>query len=232
MNRPLAITAALALTIFASAASQAAEPAAMSETARMNYALGYQLGRDLAGTEIQPEVLLEGIGDGRKGAPPKLDPQELEAALAALEKRINEQRQKEQAAVAQKAAAAGTAFMASNALAAGVKTTASGLQYKVTKEGAGRSPTAQDTVTVHYRGTLVDGTEFDSSHKRGQPATFPVSGVIPGWTEALQLMKEGAQWQLVIPPNLAYGDRGPLAGQVLVFDVELISVGPAAPAGQ
>jgi FKBP-type peptidyl-prolyl cis-trans isomerase FklB len=232
MNRPLVTTAALALTFLAGAASQAAEPAAMSETARMNYALGYQLGRDLAGTEIQPEVLLEGIGDGRKGAPPKLNPQELEAALAALEKRINEQRQKEQAAVAQKAAAAGTAFLASNALAAGVKTTASGLQYKVAKEGTGRSPTANDTVTVHYRGTLVDGTEFDSSHKRGQPATFPVSGVIPGWTEALQLMKEGAQWQLVIPSNLAYGDRGPLAGQVLVFDVELISVAPAAATGQ
>ena len=134
--------------------------------------------------------------------------------------------------MAQRAAAAGSAYLAENALAAGVKTTASGLQYRVVKEGTGRAPTATDTVTVHYRGTLVDGTEFDSSHKRGQPATFPVSGVIPGWTEALQMMKEGAQWQLAIPPNLAYGDRGPLAGQVLVFDVELISVAPGAPAGQ
>jgi FKBP-type peptidyl-prolyl cis-trans isomerase FklB len=87
-------------------------------------------------------------------------------------------------------------------------------------------------VTVHYRGTLVDGTEFDSSYKRGQPATFPVSGVIPGWTEALQMMKEGAQWKLAIPANLAYGDRGPLAGQVLLFDVELISAAPGAPAGR
>jgi len=101
------------------------------------------------------------------------------------------------------------------------------------RQGRDRAhPDRSDTVTVHYRGTLVDGTEFDSSFKRGQPATFPVSGVIPGWTEALQMMKEGAQWKIAVPPNLAYGDRGPLAGQVLVFDVELISTAPGAPAGQ
>ena len=101
-------------------------------------------------------------------------------------------------------------------------TTASGLQYKVLKPGTGRSPKPTDTVTVHYRGTLVDGQEFDSSHKRGQPATFPVAGVIPGWTEALQLMKVGTKAQLVIPPELAYGSNGPLANQVLLFDVELL----------
>jgi FKBP-type peptidyl-prolyl cis-trans isomerase FklB len=232
MNRPFVTTAAFVLTLLAGTATQAAEPAAMSETARMNYALGYQLGRDLAGTDFQSEALLSGIADGQKGTQPKLSPQEMEAALKALEQRISEQRGKEQAAAAQKAAAAGSAYLAENALAAGVKTTASGLQYKVVKEGTGRSPTASDTVTVHYRGTLVDGTEFDSSYKRGQPATFPVSGVIPGWTEALQLMNEGAQWKLAIPANLAYGDRGPLAGQVLLFDVELISAAPAAPAGK
>jgi FKBP-type peptidyl-prolyl cis-trans isomerase FklB len=240
MNRALASACSLALGLLAGPASLAAEPAAAAtapvaapvDASRMNYALGYQLGRDLSGTEFQSEALLEGIGDGRKGAPPKLNPQEMEAALAALEQRINEQRAKEQAAAAQKAAAAGSAFLAENALAAGVKTTASGLQYRIVKEGAGASPTAGDTVTVHYRGTLVDGTEFDSSRKRGQPATFPVSGVIAGWTEALQMMKPGAQWQLVIPPQLAYGDRGPLAGQVLLFDVELLGVTPGTPAAK
>ena len=109
-----------------------------------------------------------------------------------------------------------------------MKTLPSGLQYKVIATGTGKSPTASDTVTTNYKGTLIDGTEFDSSYKRGQPATFPVTGVIPGWTEALQLMKEGAKWQLFIPPNLAYGERG--AGReigpnaTLVFEVELISV--------
>jgi FKBP-type peptidyl-prolyl cis-trans isomerase FklB len=152
----------------------------------------------------------------------------MQAALTLLESRINEQRAKEQAAAAQKAAAAGAAYLAENAKREGVKTTASGLQYRIVKEGSGRTPTLADTVTVHYRGTLVDGSEFDSSYKRGQPATFQVGGVIAGWTEALQLMKEGAQWQLVIPPGLAYGDRGPLAGQVLIFDVELMSATAAA----
>jgi FKBP-type peptidyl-prolyl cis-trans isomerase FklB len=152
----------------------------------------------------------------------------MQAAMAALEQRINEQRTKQQAAARQKAAADGTAYLAANAKREGVTTTASGLQYKVVKAGTGRKPTANDTVTVHYRGTLVDGTEFDSSYKRGQPASFPVSGVIAGWTEALQLMQEGAQYQLAIPNSLAYGDRGPLAGQVLLFDVELIKVEPGA----
>ena len=101
-------------------------------------------------------------------------------------------------------------------------TTASGLQYQILTAGTGKTPAAGDTVTVHYKGTLVDGTEFDSSYKRGQPASFPVNGVIPGWTEALQLMKVGSKAQLVIPPELAYGSNGPLANQVLLFDVELL----------
>jgi FKBP-type peptidyl-prolyl cis-trans isomerase len=106
-----------------------------------------------------------------------------------------------------------------------VKTTASGLQYKIITQGTGKKPTATDTVTVNYRGTLVDGKEFDSSYSRGQPATFPLNGVIPGWTEGVQLMNEGGKAQFVIPANLAYAGQGPLANQVLVFDVELIKVG-------
>ena len=229
MNR-VHVAAGLAMSLLLGVATaRAAEPAApMDDTAKMSYALGYQLGRDLSGTDLRSESLLKGLEDGRSGAAPKLDKTEMETALTALEQRINEQRAKAQAAAAQKAAADGAAYLAANAKREGVKTTASGLQYKVVTAGSGRSPTATDTVTVHYRGTLVDGTEFDSSYQRGQPATFPVKGVIAGWTEALQLMKEGAKWQLAIPPALAYGDRGPLAGQVLLFDVELISATAAA----
>ena len=108
-------------------------------------------------------------------------------------------------------------------------TTKSGLQYRIVKPGTGRKPMAEDTVTVNYRGTLIDGAEFDSSYSRGQPATFPLNGVIAGWTEGLQQVQEGGTIELVIPPALAYGDKGPLANQVLVFQVELIRIGaPAA----
>jgi FKBP-type peptidyl-prolyl cis-trans isomerase FklB len=214
------------------ATTPAAAPAAMDDAAKMNYALGYQLGRDLVGTEVRSDSLLKGIEDGRAGTQPKLSQADMESSLSALQKRIGEQRAKENAAIAQKVAAAGTAYLADNAKKPGVVTTKSGLQYKIVTPGTGRIPAAGDTVTVNYRGTLVDGTEFDSSYKRGQPATFPVGGVIPGWTEALQLMKEGTKFQLVIPPSLAYGDKGPLANQVLVFDVELLKVATGTPAAK
>jgi len=122
----------------------------------------------------------------------------------------------------------GEIFLEANKKKEGVQTLPSGLQYKVLKAGAGKKPTTTDTVTVHYRGTLIDGKEFDSSYQRGKPATFPVNGVIPGWTEALALMEEGAKWELFIPSNLAYGERG--AGReigpnaTLIFEVELISI--------
>ncbi|NBP69892.1 MAG: FKBP-type peptidyl-prolyl cis-trans isomerase [Cytophagia bacterium] len=129
---------------------------------------------------------------------------------------------------AEKAKAAGQQFLAENKTKEGVITTASGLQYKVLQQGSGKQPTAQDRVTVHYTGTLIDGTPFDSSIKRGQPATFGVSGVIRGWTEALQLMKEGDKWMLYIPYDLAYGERGSGAQippySTLLFEVELIKV--------
>jgi FKBP-type peptidyl-prolyl cis-trans isomerase FklB len=122
----------------------------------------------------------------------------------------------------------GEAFLAENKKKEGVITLPSGLQYKVIKAGSGNKPKATDTVSVHYQGTLVNGTEFDSSYRRGQPVSFPVNGVIPGWTEALQLMEAGAKWQIVIPSNLAYGDRGagPQIGPnaTLIFEIELISI--------
>jgi FKBP-type peptidyl-prolyl cis-trans isomerase FklB len=146
--------------------------------------------------------------------------------MAQFEKDM-EQKQKE---LGEKNKTEGTKFLEENKKKPGVKTTASGLQYKVEKEGTGPQPKGTDMVTVNYRGTLIDGTEFDSSYKRGQPATFPVNGVIKGWTEALQLMKKGAKYQLFIPSNLAYGERamGPDIGpnSTLTFEVELMDVKP------
>jgi FKBP-type peptidyl-prolyl cis-trans isomerase len=124
-----------------------------------------------------------------------------------------------------KTRADGAAYLAANAKKPGVKTTASGLQYRVIKPGTGATPKAADAVTVHYRGTLVDGSEFDSSYGRGQPISFPLSGVIKGWTEGLQLMQVGGKYELAIPAALAYGERGPLANQVLLFEIELLDVG-------
>ena len=168
-------------------------PAAMDDAAKMNYALGYQLGRDLASTEVRSDALMQGVQDGRRGAKSQLTEEEMRTSLTALEQQINANRAKVQAAAAAKAQADGTAYLAANAKKPGVKTTSSGLQYREITAGKGRAPTPADTVTVQYKGTLVDGTEFDSSYKRGQPATFPVSAVIAGWTEGLQLMKEGVQ---------------------------------------
>jgi len=216
-----AALAALTLGSTLATSVSAAEPA-MDEPARMQYALGYQLGRDLAAIEARPQDMLKGLEDGRSGGKAKLSEQEMGAALAGLQQKVAEQRAKEQAATSEKAIATGKAYLAANAKKPGVKTTASGLQYQILTAGTGKTPAAGDTVTVHYKGTLVDGTEFDSSYKRGQPASFPVKGVIAGWTEALQLMKVGTKAQLVIPAELAYGSNGPLANQVLLFDVELL----------
>jgi FKBP-type peptidyl-prolyl cis-trans isomerase FklB len=213
-----AVFAALVSSTFS---ALAAEPA-MDEAAKMQYALGYQLGRDLTGVDLRPQDLQRGVEDGRSGAKPKLSEAEMEAALTSLQQRVTEQRTKTQAEQAEKARTSGEAYLAANAKKPGVTTTASGLQYRVVTQGTGKKPTAAESVTVHYKGTLVDGTEFDSSYKRGQPATFPVSGVIPGWTEALQLMPIGSKYELVIPPALAYGSQGPLANQVLLFEVELL----------
>ena len=223
MSRPLPFLATVAAVCALATPAHAAEKA-LDEAARMQYALGYQLGKDLVDVEPRPQDLQDGIQDGRKGVKPKLTDAEMEAAIVALEQRVTAQRQKSQAAANEKARADGQAYLAQNAKKPGWKTTASGLQYRVVTPGTGKAPTPTDTVTVHYKGTLTNGTEFDSSYKRGQPASFPVAGVIRGWTEALQLMQVGSKFELAIPPELAYGDQGPLASQVLLFEVELLSV--------
>jgi FKBP-type peptidyl-prolyl cis-trans isomerase FklB len=197
---------------------------------KASYSIGLNIGSNLKrqNVELNTDAFMAGMKDALDGKKPLLNDQEVKEAMTNLEKDM----QQKQAAAAQKNLAEGEKFLEENKKKPGVKTTASGLQYKVEKEGTGAQPKATDTVTVNYRGTLINGTEFDSSYKRGQPATFPVSGVIKGWTEALQLMKTGAKYQLFIPPNLAYGERS--AGReippnsTLIFDVELLDV-KAAP---
>ncbi len=191
------------------------------------YSLGYDIGRSLKRklVEVDAGAAGQGMKDALGGAAPALSEQEIQQRFDAL-------RQESARKIPEKNLKDGEAFLAKNKGEKGVKTTASGLQYKVITAGKGKQPKAEDTVTVNYRGTLIDGTEFDSSHKRGQPATFPVKGVIPGWTEALQLMKEGSKWMLYIPSNLAYAERGagPMIGpnSALVFEVELVSINKTA----
>lgn len=197
---------------------------------RISYTIGVNIGQDFKGQEIDvdTDLLLMGLKESLEGKELKLTDEEMVAEIQTFQQKMQEKMVAEREASAGKNQAAGEAFLAENANKEGVVVTESGLQYKVLEAGEGDSPGAADVATVHYKGTLIDGTQFDSSYDRGQPATFPVGGVIPGWTEALQLMKPGAKWQLFIPSALAYGERG--AGQdigpnaTLLFDVELVSV--------
>jgi FKBP-type peptidyl-prolyl cis-trans isomerase FklB len=186
---------------------------------KVSYIIGMNIGNDLKrqSIDINPKILAEGVQQALAGSKPLLTEQEIQETMMAFQKEMMA-KQKER----------GDAFLAENKKKEGVKTLPSGLQYKVIKAGTGKKPKLNDTVMTHYRGTLIDGTEFDSSYKRGQPVSFLVSGVLPGWTEALQLMEEGAKWQLFIPSNLAYGERG--AGGIigpnatLIFEIELVSI--------
>jgi len=215
--------------LLAGAAQAAEEPKLANENDKTSYSIGYQIGGDLQrqGVKFQSEALAKGIQDAVSGAKPMITQEEMTQLLVDLKRKIVASQQEELKKVAEKNLAEGKVFLAENEKKKGVKALASGLQYKVMKEGAGRAPKAEDKVTVHYRGTLINGTEFDSSYARNQPATFQVDQVIPGWTEALQLMKTGSKWQLFIPAGLAYGERG--AGPIppnspLIFEVELLSI--------
>src|SRR5215831_12579035 len=202
-------------------------PQLKDEKDKVSYSIGMQIGFNLGRqkVDINPDILAAGIKDAIAGKT-QLTTDQVKDVMAQFEKDM-EQKQKE---LGEKNKTEGAKFLEENKKKPGVKTTASGLQYKLIKEGTGTQPKATDMVTVNYRGTLIDGTEFDSSYKRGQPATFPVNGVIKGWTEALQLMKQGAKYQLFIPANLAYGERamGPDIGpnSTLIFEVELQDVKP------
>ncbi|MGE5237316.1 MAG: FKBP-type peptidyl-prolyl cis-trans isomerase [Chloroflexota bacterium] len=224
----------LALGLIAGAAQAQEKLQIKDDKDKVSYSVGYQIGGDFKRQhlDLNPDALMQGIKDALAGATPVMTPQEMNQTLMELKTKIVAAQQEERKKMGEKNLAEGKAFLEENAKKEGVKTLPSGLQYKVIKEGDGPMPKATDTVTVHYRGRLVDGTEFDSSYSRNQPATFPVSGVIKGWTEGLQLMKTGAKWELFIPPDLAYGERG--AGQVigpnsaLIFEVELVSIGGGA----
>jgi len=199
---------------------------------KVSYSIGVDIGSSFKrqSLEVNPEFLASGIKDALAGKA-LLTEQEVRNTLMAYQQELQAKQGEIRKQQAEKNKKEGDAFLAENKKKKGVKTLPSGLQYKVIKEGKGKSPQPTDAVVAHYQGTLIDGTEFDSSYKRGQPATFPVSGVIPGWTEALQLMKEGSKWQLFIPPHLAYGEQGNPRippNSTLIFEVELISVQSAA----
>jgi len=208
----------------------AADAPEMNEKDRISYSVGYQIGGDFKkqNVELDPELLVKGINDALAGTEPVMAQEDMRETLMELKRKIVAAQQKDMKEKSEKNLAEGKAFLAENGKKEGVVTLPSGLQYKVIKEGAGASPTPDDTVSVHYRGTLIDGTEFDNSYARNEPAVFKADRVIPGWKEALQMMKEGGKWQLFIPPDLAYGERqaGQLIGpnSALLFEVELVSV--------
>jgi FKBP-type peptidyl-prolyl cis-trans isomerase len=197
---------------------------------KLSYAIGLNIGRSLQKDDIgvDPEIVAQGFKDALAGGKTLLTDEEAKAAIVALQADLRKKQEETMKAAGDVNKKQGDAFLAANKAKEGVVTLPSGLQYKILTEGKGPKPAATDSVVCNYRGTLIDGTEFDSSYKRGQPATFPVGQVIPGWTEALQLMPVGSKWQLFIPPDLAYGERSPSpvigVNSTLIFDIELLSI--------
>ena len=213
----------------ANAADDEEPPLAETWDEKASYALGLNIGSNLEADDLtlDLELLLRGFNDGLEGTE-ALDSEEIDTVLHELGAKMQAHADRERQATLLENTARSAAFLAAKATEDGVAKTDSGLLYREIRAGTGDSPTADQAVTVHYRGTLIDGTEFDSSYERGQPATFPVGGVIPGWTEALQLMKPGAMWKLFVPADLGYGKNGSPPtippGAALIFDVELLEV--------
>lgn len=199
---------------------------------KVNYTIAQNLANNFkqSGVTIEPETFALALRDVRDGTESRLSDEEMQTVMQTFQEQAMAQREEEQKKIAEENAAAGAKFLEENKAKEGVTTTESGLQYRVITEGTGAKPAATDTVTVHYSGKLLDGTEFDSSYSRNEPAVFGLNSVIPGWTEGLQLMSEGSKWELVIPSDLAYGPgaNGPIPpNSVLVFEVELLEVKPA-----
>ncbi len=219
----------------ATTAKSAAPAPLTTQKQKFSYAFGMSFGSGNAQMlkklmiEFDPALVAQGVKDSMAGTKTRLTEDEAKAILNEVQAKVKKQQQEKEQADAAKNKTAGTAFLAANKSKEGVVTLPSGLQYKILTAGTGAKPTATDSVVCNYRGALVDGTEFDSSYKRGKPATFGVSQVIKGWTEALQLMPVGSKWQLFIPADLAYGERGEPRGGIgpnstLIFDVELMSI--------
>jgi len=212
----------------------AAAPLAMTtQKQKASYAIGVNIGKGLHrdGVDVDPALIRRGIQDGIAGGKLALTDDEMKAALTVLTTDLKKKADAETAAVGEANKKEGDAFLAANKSKDGVQTLPDGLQYKVLTAGNGPKPTANDTVVCNYKGTLINGTEFDSSYKRGQPAKFPVGQVIKGWTEVLQLMPMGSKWEVYIPSDLAYGPQGPGRGpigpnQTLIFEIELVSIQP------
>ena len=229
MKRRIAMAMCVAVAL-SGAAFAADAPELKNDKEKISYSIGMDIGGNLkrGSVEVDPDLLAKGLKDSYGGGKTILTEDEARKAITDFQKTLMAKKAETMQKISEKNKADGEKFLAENAKKKDVKVLPSGLQYKEITPGTGKSPKTTDTVTTHYKGTLIDGTEFDSSRKRGEPATFPVSGVIPGWTEALQLMKEGAKWQLFVPSGLAYGERG--AGKeigpnaTLIFEVELISV--------
>lgn len=225
------ISVAVIWLAFISGVSSAAEKPVLKDTRdKESYSLGYQIGGAYKNkdVDINTDVFMIGLQDGLTGSEPQLSRQEMQTTLGELQKKARDAEAAKKKRPVEQYRGEGREFLAANAKEPGVVTLPSGLQYKVIREGSGKSPGPHDSVTVNYRGTLINGNEFDSSYRNGEPATFRVDGVIKGWTEALQMMKEGSKWELFVPSEVAYGARG--MGRIppnstLIFDVELISVG-------
>jgi FKBP-type peptidyl-prolyl cis-trans isomerase FklB len=226
----------LAATLLVPAAF-AQGPDLKTEKDKVSYSIGLDIGTTFKkqNMDINADMLVIGVRDALSGNKPAMTEEQVKETLTAFSKNMMEKQAEQAKEAAGKNAATGEKFLAENKTKEGVKTTPSGLQYKVITEGKGESPKATDTVVTHYKGTLINGTEFDSSYKRGEPASFPVNRVIKGWTEALQMMKPGSKYQLFVPASLAYGERG--AGgdigpnETLIFDVELLEVKKGGPEG-
>ncbi len=197
---------------------------------KVSYCIGINIGSSFKqqGIDVNLDVLMAGFKDALSGSKTILTQEEIQQTLMTFQRELMTKQAEHAKELTEKNKKEGEAFLVENKKKEGVKTTASGLQYKIITEGKGKRPTADDTVRVHYKGTLLDGSEFDSSYKLGEPAEFSVSGVIPGWTEAVQLMPVGSKWQLFIPSKLAYGEQGqgPVIGPnaTLIFEVELLAV--------
>ena len=228
----MSAAAIVLLATFGAAAQDV--PELKTEKDKFSYALGMNFGENFRkqGLELDPAVFAKAFAESFNGGKTAITDQEMQALLTAAAQEIRKKQaaqQEEKGTAAQKE---GEAFLAANKTKEGVVTLPSGLQYKILKAGTGEKPTLDDTVVCNYKGTLINGKEFDASEKHGGPAAFPVKGVIPGWTEALQLMTVGSKWQLFVPSNLAYGAQGPAdigPNATLIFEVELASIQKAAP---
>jgi FKBP-type peptidyl-prolyl cis-trans isomerase FklB len=210
--------------------NKSSAPTLDNQKAKASYAIGMTIGKNLVreGVDVDTDIFLRGLKDAIAGNKLLLTDDEAKSAIQSLQQEANEKQQARLKSQGEANKKEGEAFLAANKSKEGVVTLPSGLQYKIIKQGDGPKPVATDTVVCNYRGTLINGTEFDSSYKRGQPATFPVGGVIKGWTEILQLMPVGSHYQLFVPAELAYGSR-PASAEIgpnstLIFDVELLSI--------